>query len=330
MSRTPILPTAAILALLATGALADQAGLGPWNGAAAALAQQSALATSSVAFIQSELPNIPRRGIAARNHRGRQQRRHLPAEPRGPDSRAQDGAAGQARRRGPAGRGRGRARPRRPAGRRVPRRARRRHGLPQDAHALHRRPRQRVRRPPFPTRRPARPCGGQPAKRPEAGRHLPPGVWRAGRTRPARGARAGPTRGQRPPRGRGHRARRPHLARLRQDGRVPMERGRHRVCRDELRRQRQNRCLGRAGQQQDRGAPPDRRGRSDGARAAAGIRHHPGVCPRRTQPGRGVQRGQLAPHRRDPGRAGTRCSAATCRRMRRAGCAWRRCGRWGP
>ncbi len=45
-------------ALMATGARADQTGIGPWNNEAAALAGSSALATSAMAFIKSEVAAI--------------------------------------------------------------------------------------------------------------------------------------------------------------------------------------------------------------------------------------------------------------------------------
>ena len=46
------------LALTATGAAADQTGLGPWNGEAARLAGTSALVTSAMAYIKAQAATL--------------------------------------------------------------------------------------------------------------------------------------------------------------------------------------------------------------------------------------------------------------------------------
>lgn len=56
MSR--LLGAAAALALMATGAAADQTGLGPWNAEAARLAGTSALATTAMAYIKAQAATL--------------------------------------------------------------------------------------------------------------------------------------------------------------------------------------------------------------------------------------------------------------------------------
>ncbi len=56
MSR--LLGAAAALALMATGAAADQTGLGPWNAEAARLAGSSALATTAMAYIKAQAATL--------------------------------------------------------------------------------------------------------------------------------------------------------------------------------------------------------------------------------------------------------------------------------
>lgn len=58
-SRTSrLLGAAAALALMATGAAADQTGLGPWNAEAARLAGTSALATTAMAYIEAQAATL--------------------------------------------------------------------------------------------------------------------------------------------------------------------------------------------------------------------------------------------------------------------------------